>query len=318
MPTKLRRDEVSAERATVCALLAQANEVGDLLGARQFQRRLQKLDEELRVLGRFEERSASAALFFSGPKVAGSRGIEADFAGDALERFQDLVSKTFARRELGNLGARGPVAARPDSKLMVTAVTRGSFGFVLEEVGDQAEAIRTQLSEVVEEVVSFVSQLADPAEDVFLEAVADIDSRLLGSARSFFTSLSNAQATLKIVEGDREISLGRDDVQRGKDRTEGLVITEREAVQLNGRLFVLPAHRRFEFVLDGTGENISGKVAAEPSREIGDQLLGGLFSPIGRRWVAEFDIREVTRPQRPVRHFYTLVRLIREIVEAPP
>ena len=316
MPTKLRREEASAERATISALLAQANEVGDLIGARQFQKRLRKLDDELRVLGRFEERTASAALFFGGPKVAGSRGIEADFAGDALERFQDLVSKTFARRELGNLGARGPVAARPDSKLMVTAVTRGSFGFVLEEVGDQAEAMRTQLSEVVEDVVDFVAQVADPAEDVFLEAVADIDARLLTSARAFFSSLSNAQATLKIVEGEREVSLGRDDVQRGKERTEGLVITERDAVQLNGRLFVLPAHRRFEFVLDDTGENISGKVAAEPSREIGDQVLGGLFNPIGRRWVAEFDVREVTRPQRPVRRFYTLVRLIREI-EAP-
>lgn len=316
MPTKLRREEVSAERSTVSALLAQANEVGDLIGARQFQKRLRKLDDELRVLGGFEERAASAALFFGGPKVVGSRGIEADFAGDALERFQDLVSKTFARRERGILRARGRVAARPSSKLMVTAVTRGSFGFVLEEVGDQVEAVRTQLSEVVEDVVDFVAHVADPAEEVFLEAVGDIDSRLLGSARSFFDSLSKAEATLRIVEGDREISLGRDEVQRGKERTEGLVVTESEANRLNGTLFVLPAHRRFEFVLDGTGENISGKVAADASREIGDQVLGGLFNPIGKRWVAEFDVREVTRPQRPVRRFYTLVRLIREI-EAP-
>ncbi|WP_199099259.1 hypothetical protein [Dyella sp. ASV21] len=314
MPTKLRREEVSAERVTVSALLAQANEVGDLLGARQFQRRLQRLDDELRVLGQFEEKSASAALFFGGPKVAGSRGIEADFAGDALERFQDLVSKTFARRELGALGARGPVGVRPESKLMVTAVTRGSFGFVLEEVGDQVEALRTQLSEVVGDVVDFVAQVADPAEDVFLEAVADIDARLLTSARGFFKSLSGAQATLRIVEGDREISLGRDDVQRANERTEGLEVIEREAVQLSGLLFgLLPAHRRFEFVIEDTGENISGRVTADASREIGDQVLGGLFNPLGRRWLAEFDVREVSRPGRPDRRFYTLVRLIREL-----
>jgi hypothetical protein len=314
MPTKLRREEVSAERATVSALLAQATEVGDLLGARQFERRLRNLDAELQVLGQVRETSASAALFFGGPKVAGSRGIEAEFAGDALERFQDLVSKTFARRELGGLGARGPVAIRPDSRLMVTAVTRGSFGFVLEEVGDQAEALRTQLSEVVEDVVDFVAQVADPAEEVFLEAVADIDTRLLGSAKSFFNSLSNAQATLRIVEGDREISLGRDDVQRAKERTEGLEVVEQEAVQLSGLLFgLLPAHRRFEFVLQDTGENISGKVATDASREIGDQVLGGLFNPVGRRWIGEFDVREVTRPGRPARRFYTLLRLLREL-----
>src|SRR4249919_2115607 len=198
MPTKLRREEVSAERATVAALLAQANEVGDVIGAVQFARKLRTIDAELAMLGDVVQKSASTALFFGGPKVVGSRGIEADFAGDALERFQDLVSKTFARREVGRIGARGPVAVRPESKLMVTAGTRGSFGFVLEEVGDQVEAIRTQLSEVVEDVVDYVAKVADPAEDVFMEAIADIDPRLLGATRSFFTSLSNAQATLRI------------------------------------------------------------------------------------------------------------------------
>lgn len=313
MPTKLRREEVSAERATVRALLAQATDVGDILGARQFERRLRKLDAELNDLSQFEARTASAALFFGGPKVVGSRGIEAEFAGDALERFQDLISKSFARQELGTLGARGPVAIRPDSKLMVTGVTRGSFGFVLEEVGDQSEALRTQLAEVLRNVVDFVDKVADPAEDVFLEAVADLDSRLLNSAKAFFGSLSSAQATLKIVEGEREISLAREDVQRAKDRTESLEVVEQEAVQLTGVLLgMLPAHRRFEFVLKDTGETISGKVASDASREIGDQVMGGLFNPLGRKWIGEFDVREVRRPDRPAKRFYTLLRLVRE------
>lgn len=312
MPTKLRRDEVSAERAAVAALFAQAIEVGDLLGARQFERRLHDLDAQMNELGQIQERTASAALFFGGPKVAGSRGIEAGFAGEALERFQDLVSKRFARRELGNLATRGPVPIRADSKLMVTAVTRGSFGFVLEEVGDQEEALRTQLTEVVGDVVDFVAQVSDPAEDVFLEAVSDVDSRTLVSIREFFSTLSKAQATLRIVEGEREVALGRDDVQRGKDRTEGLEVTEQESVHLEGLLLgLLPVHQRFEFVLEGDVEPISGKVAADASRALGNQVLIGQH-PVGRRWEAEFDVREVTRPGRPPRKFYTLISLIRE------
>lgn len=317
MPTKLRREEVSAERATVAALLEQATDVGDLLGARQFQRRLQDLDAQMRELGQVQERTASAALFFGGPRVAGSRGIEADFAGEALERFQDLVSKTFARRELGGLAARGPVPIRADSKLMVTAVTRGSFGFVLEEVGDQEEALPTQLNEVVGDVVDFVAEVTDPAEEVFLEAVADVDPRTLVSIREFFNTLSRAQATLRIVEGEREIVLDRDDVQRGKDRTEGLEVTEQESVRLRGLLFgLLPAHRRFEFMLENDVEPISGKVSADASRALGDQVLVGQH-PVGRRWEAEFDVREVTRPGRPPRKFYTLLRLIRMLEEPP-
>jgi hypothetical protein len=314
MPTKLRLEEASAERASVQFLLSQAQQTGDAIGRRQFERRLRELDDELRVLGNIDEKLASAALFFSGPKVIGSRGIEADFAGDTLEKFQDLVSKRFARRELGLPGARGPVAARGDSKLMVTGVTRGSFGFVLEEVNDQQQITRTQLHEVVSDVVDLIAQISDPIEEVFLEAVADIDSRSLGATRALFSTLSSAQASMRIVEGAREISLGRDEIQRAKERTEGLEVSERDNIQMSGLLYgLLPAHRRFEFVVDETGENFSGRVAADVSRAMGDQLLGGLFNPVGKRWVAEFELREVTRPGRPVRRFYTLLRLINEL-----
>ncbi len=314
MPIKLRQEEASAERATIQQLLDQAIEVGDSIGKMQFQRRLNELDDEIRIIGAIHEKTASAALFFSGPRVVGSRGIEADFAGNALDKFQDMVSKRFARREVGALGARGPVPVRPDSKLMVTGVTRGSFGFVLEEISAQEEITNTQLHEVVSDVVDLLSKVSDPLEEVFLEAVADIDSRLLTSTKEFFNTLSTAQAGVRIVEGDRDISLGRDDVQRGRERTQGLEVSERDNIQLSGLLYgLMPDHRRFEFLVDTTEERISGRIATEASRNIGAQVMGGLFNPLGKRWLAEFDLREVTRPNRPVKRFYTLVRLIDEI-----
>jgi len=320
MPNKLRKEEVLAERATVQSLLAEALEVGDVLGASQFQTILDKLNSELGVLAHFQERNASVALFFGGPKVVGSMGIDAEFAGQALDRFQDLVSKTFARREVGSLGARGPVPTRHDSSLMVTAVTRGSFGFVLEEVGDQQEAIRTQLSEVVENVADLIENITNIEEQIFIDAAAEMDMRLLTSTRGFFKTLDTAKATLRIVEGEREITLSRADIERGRERTEALEVEEHDSVPLTGMLLgLLPVHRRFEFVLEGSGENISGKVASDASRSIGDQLLGGMFNPLGRMWIAEFNIRDVLRRGRPPMRYYTLLRLIRESdVEAPP
>jgi hypothetical protein len=320
MPNKLRKEEVLAELTTVQSLLMEAIEVGDVLGANQFKTILSKLSSELEVLAHFRERNAAVALFFGGPKVAGSMGIDAEFAGQALDRFQDLVSKSFARRENGDLGSRGPVPTRHDSSLMVTAVTRGSFGFVLEEVGDQQEAIRTQLSEVVENVTDLIANITNVEEQIFTEAAADMDMRLLTSTRGFFKTLDNAKASLRIVEGEREIILSRADIERGRERTEALEVEEQVSVPLTGMLLgLLPVHRRFEFVLEGSGENISGKVASDASRNIGDQLLGGMFNPLGRMWVADFNIRDVLRRGRPPMRYYTLLRLVRESdAEAPP
>lgn len=314
MPNKLRLDELSAEHVTVQSLLAQSREVGDFLGAKQFEQKLEQLDQQIAELADNTEVFASAALFFGGPKVIGARGIDAEFAGDALHNFQELVTKRFARQEVGRLGARGPIAGKDDSRLMVTGVTRGSFGFVLEEVGAQHEAIRTQLSEVVEDVVDIIKDVAGPEEEPFLDAVGQMDGRLLGTTRSFFESLASGMATLRIVQGDREVLLSSEAIQRAKKRTEDLEISEDATIELEGVLFVLPTKRQFEFTLIESGETVGGKITADASRAVGDQLAsGGLMNPLGKRWRGEFNMREVQRPGKPAKRYYTLIRLLEEL-----
>jgi hypothetical protein len=55
-----------------------------------------------------DEPVASAALFFGGDPAIGARGIESEFAGSAVTKFQDIVAKVLAH-ETGGLGQRGIV-----------------------------------------------------------------------------------------------------------------------------------------------------------------------------------------------------------------
>jgi hypothetical protein len=314
MLKKLQKQELMAERGALQGLLTESRAINDVVGAIQFQQKLDEVEEALQRLEAVNPARASVALYFGGEKVIGSYGIQADFAGEILEDFQDLVSKSFARLEVGALGARGPVAARADSNLMVTNIARGSFGFILEEVGDQGEAFDTQMTEVVDQVASLVQVVTGPEDEAFNEAVADMDHRMVTATRNFFAHLSKAKATLRLVERDREIVLGRAEVELGRERTESLEVEELEGQLLSGLLLgLLPNHKRFEFVLED-GEPISGKVATEASRTIGDQLLGGHFNPAGKRWRAEFLIRDVRRQGREPRRHYTLMRLVEELI----
>lgn len=310
---KLEKQELIAERQALRSLLNESRAIDDVVGVIQFERKLEEVEGALRDLEEVDPRRASVALYFGGDKVVGSYGIQADFAGEILEDFQDLVSKSFARSEVGTLGSRGPVPIRTDSNLMVTNVTRGSFGFILEEVGDQSEAFETQLSDAVDSVATLIGVVAGPEEDAFSELVADMDHRMVTATRNFFADLSKARATLRMVERDREIVLGRAEVELGRERTESLEVEELDGQVLSGVLLgLLPNHKRFEFVLED-GEPISGKVAPEASRAIGDQVLIGEVNPVGKKWSAEFSIRDVRRQGREPRRHYTLIRLLNEL-----
>lgn len=311
---KLEKAGLVADRAAILDLISQSDAVGDYLGRVQFMRKLDEIDSALRDLESISSTRAAVALYFGGPKIVGSQGIDAEFAGDVLGDFQDLVSKAFARKELGSLGSRGPVPVRSSTNLMVTSVARGSFGFVLEEVGSQGEAFDTELVQVVDDVTNLIADVVSSEEEEFMQAISSLDDRSLTSTRRFFATLSKASATMRIVERDRELLLDRSAVELGRERTEQTQVEESEGERFQGVLLgLLPQHRRFEFKLLGSEETISGRVDADISQTVGDQLLIGGFNPVGKAWNAEFNVRTVVRPGRTPRRFYTLLQLHEEI-----
>jgi len=316
MLKKLKQDSLQAEASSLESLAAKARRVGDIVAARQLSKRLDRVRHELTDLGVEGATSASVGIFFSGAPVLGSKGIKSEFAGHALENFQDLVSKHFATMERGDLGERGPVPVRPATDLMVTDVVRGSFGFVLEEADEQQQAIRTALADALQGVTVLVTNLASPQIEVFDEAAAEASPRVLAAARKFFKTLADAGAAVRIVEGDRDQQFSVETLRRARDRAEETEVTERDDVELTGRLAGLTPHgRRFDFEPRGDANQvISGTIAREVAQAFIDQLnLPGFDDPIGKTWRARFRVREVTHRNGNSRRFYTLLGLLEQL-----
>jgi hypothetical protein len=318
MVDKLARDSLTAQLASARRLEGMARAAGDSLGAMQFQQQSEALEAELETLAERPEKLASLAVFFGGEPVLGNHGVKADFAGKALEDLQGFVKRRFAVAETGGaLGARGRVPLGTSADLLVTGVRRGSFGFVLEEAAVNEPTVQTALVDTVDEAARMVSQLASPNDEDFEEAAALLDNRSLAAVRNFFETLDKAGASVRIVEGDRDFSIGSADVRRAFTRTSSMNVIEREPQVLRGRLHLLPRSRRFEFDLLGTGEVIAGTVASGLKGIVPEEGQAVFESPEGKLWRAHFQVREVQRLNQPPKRYFTLVGLIDEIRRPP-
>jgi len=311
MVRKLKLDGLQAELSAVGALLKEATESGDYLGKYQFSRRKVALETEISAIHGTPEKLASVALLFGGSPVIGSRGISADFAGDALDKFQDLVSKTFAKTEWGSLGERGPIPLKHASHLMVTEVARGSFGFVLNEVSEQTEIADTALKMQVEEVATLLQRTASPNELDFEEAADTLDSRTLTALKNFFVTLDSNGATLRIVEDVADFTLDETAIRRGRRRTEATEIQENEITLVGVLAGVLPAHRKFELTLEN-GQTMYGSVSKEGIEQLSGLLARG-ESAVGKRWNFRIRRRIISPLNRPSREIDTLLEIIRPV-----
>ena len=97
----------------------------------------ERRDEVRKALAEVESRGeieGRTALFFGGAPVIGSRGVDADFAAEALGKYQDLITKVWAFKEHGSLAPSGPVPDRHEARPHVTNVVHGWFGFELAEL----------------------------------------------------------------------------------------------------------------------------------------------------------------------------------------
>lgn len=313
MLKKLELDSLKADLSAVEALLASRAEHEDPIGWFQFSTRKSELEEEISRLSDSEETHAGVALFFNGRPVFGSKGIRADFAGQAIDKFQDLVSKRFASLESGPLASRGPVPLRENAQMMITDVARGSFGFVLEESNETDPMIATPLKHVVEETAELVFKISSPDEDVFESSVESLDDRLLAALKQFFQLLDDSGATLRIVEGQKEFNLDHEAVRLARDRAETLQISERADQTIIGTVFLLPAARKFELHVQGTGEVLKGNISQDCLKEL---LGGGTEIPetvVGKLWETRMNVREIYERNRAPKFNYTLTTLVRRL-----
>lgn len=312
MLKKLELQSLRADLGAVEGLLAERTSQSDPIGFLQLSQRQAALRARLEIVDATVEHRAAVGLFFAGGPVIGSRGIDASFAAKAVGLFQDLVSKQFVMEEVGDLGRRGPVALQPNSDLLVTNVVRGSVGLLLEEA-DASEAFAdTQLKVVVDHVVDTVMAAAAPVADEFEQALEKMDSRFLSSLGEFFQVMDDQSAVLRLVESEREVELNADGVRRGRERVGAATIVESDEEEMVGRIFILPAARRFELRVLEQRPPLVGGIAREFSQPELERVVAA-GNVVGELWRVRIKSRAVTRPAGSTKVTYTLVSLVSPI-----
>ena len=114
-------------------------------------------------------KEAKAVLLFSGEPVFGSHGIDVTFASRVLEPFQSMVMADYADRFHGVVGTRGRLSGEADSRLLLTALPRGSFGMELSRAESDELFEEDQLADTLTHLTRLVEASARSDEDFAVE-----------------------------------------------------------------------------------------------------------------------------------------------------
>ncbi len=233
---------------------------------------------EFNRLQQHPETAASVALLFGGRPVVGSRGIESTFAASVVSDFQELVTNVWATAENDQVGRRGPVPDRDRSQLHITSLLHGSVGFLLEELEDENALFPSPLKKAAERAAQVVAAFAADNDERFAEVLESVDQRVLGSTREFLRKVRRGGATLRLVEGETELELNEQSIERAYERAESARIEESEEEVQGQLLGLIPIGRRFEIRTD-SGDILSGFVAPSLSESYlqrlhDEQLVG--------------------------------------------
>jgi hypothetical protein len=300
---KMDRDRLLAEAASIARMLEALSDE-DAVMRMGLEDRLEELREGVaEAEGARLEHTASAALFFGGAPVVGSRGIESEFGAKAVGVFQDLVAKQFAF-ETGGLGQRGIVPNKAATRLHITNVVRGSFGFMLEEIDNQTGLVDSPLKDSVDHVADLIGAFGDDDEERFQTAIEDIDERVLGTTREFFALMRLNGATFRIVNGERDRAFSLPLIERAERRATTTTVTDSEEAIRGVYVAALPEAHQLEFRTDSDRGTIRARIdRAVPSAQIQDLNRTWMEQPaLGR-----FAVRRVVKEGTVVRENFKLI-----------
>ncbi len=315
MIRKLDYERLSAELAAMEAMLAEIP-LTDYLARVGLEARRDELRANLASLQQTGERQARVALFFGGDPVIGSEGVKARFASDAVGSFQDILTNVWGISQDLPVAMAGPIKNQELSNLHITHTLHGSFGFLLEELDANGEPLfDSPLKHAADQVLRVISGFADEDDLRFSAVIEELNPRVFTSVRKFLRYVHSDKATFRLVEGDVDLSLDREGVERAWLRAEQSTVDE-ERIAMTGRLLgVIPVHRRFEFEPDG-GILISGRVGEDFGHTYLERMATEQFA--GRRWRALFHRKLIERLGRPPIVNYTLLKLDEEAAPGSP
>lgn len=307
MIAQQKRDAVASEISALDALLASVEE-DDFIARRSLSYRRDELAAELAELIDQHQTLGTVVLSFEGGPVVGSRGIDATFASRTLSEYQELVSKQVAAENVGTLAQRGPVPAPASSRLNITNVVHGSFGFELQELDQpQLPMFESPIKRAISVVDDVLASFSGSSDAAYRSALESVDRRVFISVKRFFESLYKDSAALKIVEQDRELTLDQYAVLRARTRIRDVDVVDEQLVLIGELLGLTPVSRTFDFQPDGTGL-IIGKVGQRLSDDYLERLHGEERIS-GRKYAGVFSRRTATGADGTVNVSYMLLDL---------
>ena len=214
-----------------------------------FAEREQELMEKIAALP-LGNKEARTVLFFSGDPVQGSVGIDASFAGRVLEPFQSMVMADYADRWHGVVGSRGRRSGEADSRLLLTALPRGSFGLELTRADNDELFEEDQLADTLAHVTKLVESSARSDED-FAAELDETAPRVIQNLRQFLEVVAKGKAGLRLESGDYRCSMNAVEADEAFNRVAGTIT--------NDELEKVHTDHRFEFTL-ATSVKLSASV----------------------------------------------------------
>jgi len=202
------------------------------------------------------------------------------------------------------------VPLKGESRLLVTDVVRGSFGYVLEETRqahstDSENASNAELKQVINQVADTLSRVTAQDDAMFESAVGEIDDRQQGALTEFFKLLDTEGATLRLVEGERDFALDQAAIARARQRVENLVI-KNDSIEVQG---MIGGWTDFSAKFELQPHEGAGLIQGSIARDLLNRLSQQNIEPYHKHFRATVKVREVTVRNRQPKVSYTLTEL---------
>jgi len=290
-PASLERDSLLADLEAAQRLLSEISK-DDPLSQVALNSHIGEIQSELSQIARAPTTVANAAVLFSGDPVDGSRSIQAEFAAKMILKIQDIVSK-IAAANVTSLASRGPVPGVQDTKLKLTGLAFGSFGFVFEEQSASSpEFFDSPMKLALERTFDIVSDFARGDEGQFQRTMKELEPRVFFTLREFVSELYVNNARFRVVEDSKTLAFDSEQIALAHQRLQRAEIVEDE-FSIEGMLIgLIPIGRRFEFAAAEGGEIISGSVGPRLSQDFLERIEREQF--IGKRAIAKLSRKTVS------------------------
>lgn len=298
MTTKFHRDSVYSEATSIRFLLESASESDDPLGTHSLKQRLVALEEEIKQIDESEVKTANVALIFGGNPVKKTHGIKANFATQAVKKYQELIEKHIAMTTSATAeGKRASTKKHPQSQVNITGIVHGSFGFVLEEDDtEQINAFDSPAKIAVESISELLNDVTAEEEQVFDSKLGELDTKTFDTLKQFIKTLHDADATLKISEKDQEVKLTAKDIDRAHKRISITKVDENDEEVEGMLLGLVPLQRRFDFRCANDDELIQGQVDNSLSEDYLNKIERDRKVPPADGWRATIRTKTISHP----------------------